>query len=112
MLRYAAFLPRGDTFRFADDYEKTRVVYVTSAGNMVPRAAFGLIRVTSVDPVVADRHIKSFLYTVFFVDQNREDALLTLQGGDAGRALDIMKEVSDTTIYCSTYSVSCCLSHA
>lgn len=96
MMEFKAFLPEGDDFSMENDFDQSRVIRVESGGQSAFRASFGLIHEKQVDelpPSVDDKFYHLFTTALF---TEREEAIVTLQGGDARHALDLMKEVSSS----------------
>ncbi len=94
MIEFKTFLPEGDDFSLETDFDQSRVIRVESGGNSTFRASFGLIHEKEVDEPVPsiDEKLHHLFATALFTE--REEAITTLQGGDARHALDLMKEVS------------------
>lgn len=93
---FSQLLPADNTFTLADDFDLTRVVYIVSDGEILHNlSTFGLIDVdarTGQFPK-ADEHLRHLLRSCF-TDKEREEAVITLDGGDAQCALAQMQQVS------------------
>ena len=95
MMEFKAFLPKDEDFSLEKDFDQSRVIRIESADGTTFRASFGLIHDKETAPRIPsiDDKFYHLFSTALFTD--REDAILTLQGGDARHALDLMKEVSN-----------------
>lgn len=94
MLEFKAFLPDGEDFSLESDFDQSRVIKVETGGDSTFRASFGLIHEKEVGELASsiDEKFYHLFATALFTE--REEAITTLQGGDARHALDLMKEVS------------------
>ncbi|KAF7792515.1 hypothetical protein EIP86_003556 [Pleurotus ostreatoroseus] len=108
---FSQLLPPENTFALSDDFDLTRVVNVLADGQILHRlATFGLMNIDarSGEYARADEYVRHLLKSCF-TDRNREEALITLVGGDAQRALSQMQEVSAVFVLIGKGS-SCCSS--
>lgn len=97
MMKVLSFLPRECTFRLSSDFDKTRTVYITTPMGTVPRAAFGMIHKDGIhpEPPIVDQLITRLISSALFTVETKvsQETLVSLKGGDATRALQIMNEV-------------------
>lgn len=91
-------LKAGDSFEFTDDFASTHCLRITSNGNTTYRAAFGLINLSGAKSYKLDYKILSLL-RVALIQRDRQDAVVTLRGGDAHRALVLMLKLLDEDNY-------------
>lgn len=94
MMEFREFLCEGEDFSLEKDFDQSRVIRVESEGGATFRASFGLIHEKYIGeriPSIDEKFYHLFTTSLF---TDREEAITTLQGGDARHALDLMKEVS------------------
>lgn len=85
-----------DSFQLANDYEETRSFVVFCGDKQHHRATFGLIKVEDISPMpnrMIDEKILCLLRSALSGSRQHEEAVVTLAGGDARRALELMKQV-------------------
>ncbi|KAJ3489775.1 hypothetical protein NLI96_g1898 [Meripilus lineatus] len=114
MMKVLSFLPRECTFRLSSDFDKTRTVYITTPMGTVPRAAFGMIHKDGIhpEPPIVDQLITRLISSALFTVETKvsQETLVSLKGGDATRALQIMNELVESgtkwTQFVARYNVA------
>ena len=95
LVQFAFFLPPDRRFTLSPDFEQTRLVLIRQgAKNVRRRASFGLIdgHIDGEQAQSACVHVCHLLNSVF-QEEDREEAVLTLRGGDAQCAISHIQQV-------------------
>lgn len=86
-----------DSFSLTDDFDDTHCIRITSNGETTFRAAFGLMNRDGSNPSQRlDFHVLR-LIRIAMLEPERRIALVTLRGGDAKRALNLILKVYTVT---------------